>query len=497
MMKALLTAVLCMALAIGCAAGPAPPGGRSDVRSEIDSFARRALREIGTTPGLTVVVVENDRVVYRGDFGLRDVEARLPVTADTRFYLASSTKAFTAMAAAILAAEGKLDLDAPVKATWPELEVTPPLDPRRISLRDLLAMRSGLANDTVDFRMDLGNIPDDRELLHLLATYSRQEPRTFRYSNLSYVLAGRVLEKATGKPWSAVVAETILQPLGMTSTVAGAPVSGVPVAKCYRQRGPQTFVETPAEITDLVGPAGGLLTTSADAGRWLIAMINEGRVGGRQLLPGRAVRLVQSEQTTNKKRYRYFDRFAWGLGQDLGDYEGDLIVHRFGGLNGAYSHVSFMPERRIGVAVFANGGGAVPDAVAAYAYDLLLGKRDRDAKWSAELARVAATVAEDGARRRKSDAATVAARRSAGHALDRYVASYHYDRLGDIQVTQREERLYAQLGLVRAELVPVGDDAFLVDWRDSGSPARVEFVFDGSGRALRIDWGGRIFDRVP
>ncbi|MGE5234121.1 MAG: serine hydrolase [Acidobacteriota bacterium] len=492
-----MATVLCGTLTLACASRPAPSEKGSGVRSEIDAFARRALRQIGTTPGLTVVVVENDRVVYRGDFGLRDVEARLPVTADTRFYLASSTKAFTAMAAAILAADGKVDLDAPIRGVWPNLELTPPLDAGRISLRDLLAMRSGLANDTVEFRMDVGNIEDERELLRLLATYSRREPRTFRYSNLSYVLAGRILERAAGESWSDLVRDEVLAPLGMSSTVTGPPLPTVPVVKCYRYRAPDTFVETPAELTPLVGPAGGMLTTSADAGRWLIAMINEGRIGGRQALPARAVRSVQSEQTTNRKRYRYFDRFAWGLGQDLGEYEGDLIVHRFGGLNGAYSHVSFMPEHRIGVAVLANGGGAVPDAVAAFAYDVLLGRKDRDARWSAELGRVAAAVAEDRERRRQSDASSVAARRSAGHALDRYVATYHYDRLGDIQVTQREERLHAQLGLFRAELIPIGEDAFLVDWRDSGSPARVEFVFDGSGRASRIDWGGRIFDRVP
>jgi CubicO group peptidase (beta-lactamase class C family) len=463
--------------------------------SEIDAFARKAMEQIGTTPGLAVVVVKDDKVIYRGHFGWRDVSARLPVTPDTRFYMASSTKAFTALAAAIAAEEGKLDLDAPISAVWPDLKLTAPLDPTRLSLRDFLAMRSGLGNDTLNFRMEVGNVRGDKELLRLLADYSRAEPRTFRYSNLNYILAGRIMEKATGKRWSDLVSEKILVPLGMTSTITQGPANGVPAAKCYRSAGPNAFVELPAEI-DEAGPAGAMLTTTSDAAKWLIAMMNGGRVGGKQLLPKRAVALVQSQQTVNKRRFRYIDRFAWGLGQDLGDYEGDLIVHRFGGLNGAYSHVSFMPEHRIGVVAFSNGGGSIPDAVAAFAYDRLLGKKNLDAKWTAEIAKVAAAAAQQREQRRKAEAAAKAAKRSAGRPLDRYAATYHYDRLGDISVAARDGSLYGQFGIYRAEMIPMGDDNFLVDWIDQGEATPIKFVFEGD-RAIRMDWGGRIFDRVP
>lgn len=467
----------------------------AQIRADIDAFARKALDQIGTAPGLTVVVVKDDQIVYRGDFGLRDVGAKLPVTPDTRFYMASSTKAFAAMAAAILAVEGKLDLDAPVSGVWPELKLTAPLDPARLSLRDFLAMRSGVGNDGLNFRLEIGNVHDDAELMRVLATYSRQEPRTFRYSNLSYILAARIMEKASGKRWSELVSERILIPLGMTSTTTEHPSAGVPVVKCYRSATGKTFVEQRAEIDD-AGAAGAMLTTSADAAKWLMAMIDNGRSHGAQLLPKRAVALVQSHQTTQKRRFRYIDRFGWGLGQDLGEYEGDLLVHRFGGLNGAYSHVSFMPERRIGVAAFSNGGGAIPDAVAAYAYDRLLGKKDVDAKWTAEVSKVAAAAAQQWEARRKSDEATQAARRTPAHALDRYAAVYRLDRLGDIAVSAQEGKLFGEFGAYRAEMIPTGDDNFAVDWIDQGEPQPMKFVFEGD-RAVRLDWGGRLFDRVP
>lgn len=461
---------------------------RADLRGDLDAFARKALREVGTTPGMTVVVVKDNRVVYRGDFGMRDVEAKLPVTPETRFYIASSTKAFTAMAAAILAVEGKLDLDAPVTEVWPELELTAPLDAKRFSLRDFLAMRPGLANDTVNYRTGaIGNLADEQELLRVLAVYSREQPRTFRYSNMSYVLAAKVMEKATGKPWTELVAEKVLAPLGMTSTTTALPPPDARVAHSYRSSAPNVFVRSTATKSNLtMGPAGGMFTTSSDAAKWLIAMLNDG-------LPERAVRLVQSPQTTNKARFRFFDRFAWGLGHDLGDYEGDLLVHRFGGFQGSYSHISFMPERRIGVAVFANGGGAVADAVAAYAYDLLLGKKNLDAKWSAELARLAASAEEARAERRKAEA-RMAERKNPARPLDQYAGSYHYDRLGRLDVTASDGRLHAQLGIMRAELIPIGGDTFLIDWSDEGAPSTVDFSLNEQRKA-RLDWEGRVFER--
>jgi CubicO group peptidase (beta-lactamase class C family) len=461
----------------------------------LDAFARNAMRRLGTTPGLSVVVVRDDAIVYQGDLGLRDVESRLPVTRDTRFYIASTTKAFTAMTAAIVAEEGKLDLDAPVASVWPELKLTAPLDPKRFSLRDFLAMRSGLANDSLNFRIEIGNVRTEDELLRLLAVYSSEQPRTFRYSNMSYLIAARIVEHATGRRWADLVAEKILLPLGMTSTLTGPAPAEVPVARFYRADAAGTFVRTPSALDEMAGPAGGMLMTTTDAAKWLMALMNDGRAGGRQALPRHAVRIVQSPQTTNKRRFRYIDRFAWGLGQDLGEYEGELIVHRFGGLNGAYSHVSFMPDRRIGVAVFANGGGAVPDAVAAYAYDLLLGRKDLAAKWSAELERAAASVAEAREQRRKAEA-PMAQRSALARPAEAYAARYHYDRLGDIDVTAQNDRLYAQFGLYRAELVPVGKDAFLIDWVDEGQPASIQFVVDATGTPSRIDWVGRIFERA-
>ena len=205
------------------------------------------------------------------------------------------------------------------------------------------------------------------------------------------------------------------------------------------------------------------------------------------------LQFVQSDQTTDRTRFHYVDRYAWGLGQDLGDYEGELLVHRFGSLNGAFSHISFMPQRRIGVIVLTNANNGLADAVAAYAYDRLLDKPALAAKWKPEVQHLAEITAKE----RASRMAAQPASKTPAHALSEYAGRYHYDRLGDIALGVEDARLYGRFGSYRAELVPVGGDDFLVDWIDRNQPARLHMTFDAGGRASRMEWGERMFERMP
>ena len=463
---------------------------------QIDSFARKALDVIGAPPGLTIAVVQGDQVVYRGDFGLRDVEAKLPVTPDTRFYVASTTKAFTAMTALVLAEEGKLDLDAPITTYWPALKLTPPLDAERMSIRDFLAMRPGLQNDTFSFRRTvIANIPNENERLRILATYSSARPRTFQYNNMSYEFAAELMERATGKTWQDLTREKVFAPLGMTSATSEVPPENIPRVKLYRSTAAGVFKQNAGKTNASMGPAGGTFITSKDAARWMIAMLNDGLLEGKQVLPKRAVRTAQSAQTMQKRKFRWFDRSAWGIGQDLGEYEGELLVHRFGAFNGAYSHVSWMPDHRIGVAVFSNGGAAAADTIASYAYDLLLGRENLEMKWSAKLMQLADEAAKQ--RDENNKAAALAQTRGAtARPIGTYAGSYDSDRLGRMSLEVDKGRLFGKLGILRAELIPRGGDEFSVDWRDGGEFEPIKFVVDPDGRITGIDWDGRPFQRM-
>jgi CubicO group peptidase (beta-lactamase class C family) len=120
--------------------------------------------------------------------------------------------------------------------------------------------------------------------------------------------------------------------------------------------------------------AGGMVATAPDLGRYLRAVMNEGRLNGEQVLPAGAVREALAPQIRLDSRYGSFSRVAYGFGWHHGDYRGDRQMHHFGGFSGYFCHMSFMPEHNVGVVVLANGATVVPQDIAEHIYDLVLGR---------------------------------------------------------------------------------------------------------------------------
>lgn len=462
---------------------------QAELRGDIDKFATRLLEVTGRTPGLSVAVVQGDAVTYAGAFGFRDVEAQAPVTSDTLFYVASSTKAFTAAAARLLANEGKLDLDAPLTKSLPRLKLTPPLDASRISVRDLLTHRPGFANGAVNFRTAFAGNIDRDGIFAVLEQSSTVAPIEFAYSNTSYIVAGLAMEHAAGTTWNELLATRVFAPLGMRATYAAMPPAGLPLAYGYVDDAHGRFRRLQSKQPETMHAAGGMFTTASDLARWVVEHVAGGRV-----LPRRVLRDLHAPQISLARRFGSIDRFAYSLGWYHGDYDGDLLVHHFGGYNGFYAHMSFMPERRLGVVVLSNGGGSVAEALASFIYDTLRGKGDA-AKHETELARIRAE-----AEKQRAERAKVVARKLEHRLLTRlaesYAGEYRSSRLGVIVVRVRGGRVLAQMGAIRGELLPETGDAFLIDWLGDDSLEQVRFTFDAEGRATALDWEGRPFERV-
>ena len=157
-----------------------------------------------------MAVVRGDEVVLLLGLGTRDADKKLPVTVDSPFYIASSTKSFTAMAVAILADEGKIDLDAPVKRYLPRFTLANEAVAEKMTVRDLLAHRLGIDSGPISTNEAYtGLITEDRYYRLLKRVTPKSE---FRYSNLNFTLAGRVIEAASGQSWKQFIAQRILRP---------------------------------------------------------------------------------------------------------------------------------------------------------------------------------------------------------------------------------------------------------------------------------------------
>ncbi len=169
-------------------------------------------------PGVGVGIVVDDKLAFAKGYGYRDYEKHLPFTSATLCPIASNTKLFTAVAAGLLVAEGKLTWDMPVRDAVPRIRFYNDALNNTVTLKDMLAHRTGITrHDTIWYEAEFSR----RELFERLKYLEPQAPlrQTFLYNNLMYAAVGYLIELQTGQTWEEFVRERILNPLDMSSTV--------------------------------------------------------------------------------------------------------------------------------------------------------------------------------------------------------------------------------------------------------------------------------------
>ena len=327
----------------------------------LDSFVTRVLKELNA-PGVTIAVVEKNKMVYTGGFGYRDYENKLPVTENTLFAIGSCTKAFTASMLGMLAKDGKVDLDKPVRNYFPELKFQNEYTNDHATLRDMMCHRTGLPRH--DFSW-YGSTASRSELLERI---QYQEPAAelrekYQYNNFMFMAQGVLIEKLTGKSWEENLAEKILQPLGMTHTKMSVndmeKSDNHSLAYGEENNKPKLI---PYRNIDAIGPAGSINSCAKDMANWLITWINNGKFNGKEIIPSsyrnQAIMVqmatgggVPGAENSDVHMSGY--GFAWGMSS----YRGHYRVEHGGGIDGFITTTGFFPSDSIGIFVSSNQGG--------------------------------------------------------------------------------------------------------------------------------------------
>lgn len=489
-MPARLT-VFVLAVAVLFAPGLAAAQDVDPRAARAEAFIARSLDRLGVVPGVAVGVVVGDDVVLLTGRGVADVRTGAPVDADTRFYVASATKPVTALALAAMAGRGELDLDAPI-ASWAG-EIMPAEIAAGTSLRDLLAHRAGVENAPLTFRLAYSGEHDAATRRRLLGV-TRWDPETprgqFRYSNVGYNLATGLLEAERGLDWRDMVGREVLAPLGMTSTSAHVTPAGAIGHLGHLTGGP---VPSPLQKSDAtMHSAGGLTSSARDIAAFLEVQLTDGLLDGRRVFPKGLVastHVMMVEQTETFGPYR---RDGYALGWRVGQFGDDLLLHHFGIFGGSRAHVSFMPERGIGVVVLINEdavAGGFADLVANYLYDLWRDVPDIDATYDAQIVALAERI--DGLRPRI--AADLEARRARAWLLSRPLADlagvFENPDMGRIEIAVREGEVTVRMGALstvaepftrpdslRVELIPLQGQVITFDGPDLLTYDGAEFV---------------------
>ena len=335
-------------------AQPLTPAQRTTIDSTLD-----LLFGLGLAPGMGIVVVRDTGVVYLRGLGYADAEARRPFTPQTVFYVASTTKSFTGLAAAMLDLQGTFRLDAALSRYLPEARLKSPRSADSITIRQLLSHTHGIAGGPVEMRLAYtGEYQGNAQLVALLAEHNALPDQSYRYSNLGYNVAALAMDKVTGESWKETLQRLIFTPLGMKNTSAY--VSRFPAERLAMPYGSTAdgytrirYGKTDANMQS----AGGLVTTLEDEARWLEAHLNDGRVDGRQLLPAAAIREAHRPQARYSRTGGGVPMVGYGLGWNIGMLNGqDTLFLHGGGFAGFSTSMSFVPAHRLGIVVMANNG---------------------------------------------------------------------------------------------------------------------------------------------
>jgi CubicO group peptidase (beta-lactamase class C family) len=311
-------------------------------------------------PGVAVGVVSDQDLVWAKGFGFADVAAKTPMTAQTKFRMASHSKLFTATAVMQLREQGKLRLDDPVSKYLPWFSVKPSdADDPPITVEELLTHSSGLPREAGAHwtTFEFPTTDQLRELMSARVAPFAPEVR-WKYSNLAYSVAGMIVEAVSGQKWADYVQSNIFQPLGMTASSVDKNVSGLAVG--YGRRMPDNSRATNPFI-DARGMAAatGVTSTVEDMAKFASAQFRKGRRGGAQILSTGSLREMH--------RVRVLEN-NWTQGNAIGfavRKAGDKIYVSHGGSYPGYqTNTMLWPDGKVAVIVLTNADDGNPAALA-------------------------------------------------------------------------------------------------------------------------------------
>jgi CubicO group peptidase (beta-lactamase class C family) len=322
-----------------------------------------------SVPGAAVGVIA-DGQWYAEGFGVTHVERPLPVTTDTLFQVGSTSKTFGAMAVLMLADEGKIDIEQPVRAYIPGFRLRSEEDASRVTVRHLLTHHGGWM---ADYFKDMGR---GNDALALMVEKMAEAPQVvpagfgFSYSNAGFNVLARIVEVVSGQGFETFIASRIFEPLEMSHSTYFADeaiVHRVAHGHFPGVNGPQPFAHW--AIARSIAGSSGVISSVLDQLRYAAFQMGDGSgSGGQHVLREETLRAMQSAQAAagsmcESDRLLLDDRLGWRAcaGEARRRAEWAALVVRVHPVAGLCLHGPDELRQRPGDA--GGGGRGVPQSV--------------------------------------------------------------------------------------------------------------------------------------
>jgi len=468
----------------------------------IDKFIETTLNNFKETPGLAITIIKDGKPFFTKAYGYADVENKIEAKPSTAYYIASTTKSFVGLLALQLAEEGILDLEKPITHYAPIKDFKDNSAFKDVTIKDLITHTSGIRNSHLTFRNSSEGEYSLDDMVRIMETKTINSYKKFRYDNLGYNVLDFILQIEFNLNWKDLLKDKILDPLKMNRTTAylsKAEKNNWDMAQPYSAL---NDLELPKLVSTqkndaTMHAAGGLVSSIEDAQKWLLVNMNDGKLNGKQIFSKDIINKSHSLVAEYGGKTEIFENKGYGYGWNNAMYKEQKVIYHFGGFDGFFSHISFMPEKNIGIAVFtneANLGDNASNLVASFAYDLLLGNISSTSDYKEQVdaaekrrGRVQSSFSGDRAFRAKYRDWTLK------NKFSDYIGEYYNPNLGTISITLKQEVLHAKLGIASSISSPaVDEDTIRVEFRDSRG-SNILFVFDKNGSPHAAVYNGEVF----
>ena len=446
--------------------------GQQDIPDldKLDNYFAQMVKD-WDLPSATIGIVKDGKLVFSGNYGVKEIGKSESPDKNTLYAIASNTKAFTTSVIGMLVQEGKLNWDDKVRKHIPYFELYDACVSDQVTVRDLLCHRVGLgtfSGDVIWYKSDFSAEEIIRRYKHLPQSFEFRSG--FGYSNLMYITAGELIEVVTGKSWAENIKERIFVPLGMNRSICT--IDDLDSTGNYatpHAREDEKNIPIEWEDWGAVAATGGIISSVEDVSKWMIFNLNHGIWNGDTLLDKTTLNTLWKPHNNFTVDHTSYDDFnahfkSYGLGWSLRDHHGRFRVSHTGGYDGMITAVTLIPDENLGVVVLTNGMKSPMMAATYYAIDHFLGEDEID--WSAKML--------ESRNNRQSSDTRISDRKKArvmgtrpSHELSAYAGTYKSDIYGKIMVDLMDGRLrlnFDRSPALTATLEHWHHDVFEIKW---------------------------------
>jgi len=333
---------------------PIPPGDYTYTVDYADYRIHQLMKQ-HHLPSVAVALIDDQGTVWQEAFGLANVENEIPATVDTVYKLWSVSKVFTAIETMRLVEEGLVDLDAPITDYLPDFSIQSRFrDSEPITIRSILAHHAGLPRNgchLVKYSPEsydvLGELVESLKDCHMAFPVGYR----YKYSNIGPDMLGYIIQELRGESFPRYMKEKLLTPIGMESSAfvsAGIPAQKN-VATGYEYYQGEYYPLEQRNIASL--PSGNLYSTMEDMSDFAKFVFRGGEANGEQIIAPETLRLMFADQFSSQR-----DPEPMGLGWKTAHVFGSerMVWHDGGPTEGIGSLVALLPERKLGIVLFAN-----------------------------------------------------------------------------------------------------------------------------------------------